>query len=175
MWRYSNKSMEGVMEEKPSYPVWNVKQNVTSVEQFKDVLENLLESLKDKAAAGGSHIKFASGNVTGPDTQTVYALVQCTPDICRKDCSDCIQGAIDDDIPNFASSCVGPAGGRILDRVVIFDLSLYLSLVKYQLVSRFEGQGCEPGRSFVEVHWVDFATESTDLKVMIRYTTQRQR
>ncbi|KAG5559449.1 hypothetical protein RHGRI_009100 [Rhododendron griersonianum] len=113
MLRYSNKSMEGVMEEEPSYPWWNDKQNVTSVEQFKDALENLLESLKDEAAAGGSLIKFASGNVTGPDSQNIYALAQCTPDISQTDCSDCIQGAIDDN-STFTSCCVGPAGGRII-------------------------------------------------------------
>ncbi|KAI8565614.1 hypothetical protein RHMOL_Rhmol03G0273500 [Rhododendron molle] len=113
MLRYSNKSMEGVMEEEPSYPVWNVNQNVTSVGQFKDALENLLESLKDEAAAAGSRIKFASGNVTGPDSQTIYALAQCTPDISETDCSDCIQGAIDDNA-TFTSCCVGPAGGRII-------------------------------------------------------------
>ncbi|KAF7149616.1 hypothetical protein RHSIM_Rhsim02G0041100 [Rhododendron simsii] len=114
MLRYSNKSMEGVMQPEPSYPVWNVQRNVTNVEQFKDVLVKLLESLGDRAAAGGSRIKFASGNETGPDNQKVYALAQCTPDISESDCSRCIKGAIDDDIPNFKLCCVGPAGGRII-------------------------------------------------------------
>ncbi|XP_058197458.1 cysteine-rich repeat secretory protein 38-like [Rhododendron vialii] len=113
MLRYSNKSMEGVMQPEPSYPVWNVQRNVTSVEQFKVVLVNLLKSLGDQAAAGGSRVKFASGNATGPDSQTVYALAQCTPDISKSDCSDCIQGAIEE-MPNFNYCCVGPAGGRIL-------------------------------------------------------------
>lgn len=113
MLRYSNESMKGIMKPKPSYPVWNNQRNVTSVEQFKDVLVKLLGSLADTAAAGGSRIKFASGNATGPDSQTVYALAQCTPDISESDCSNCIRGAITD-MPNFNSCCVGPAGGRII-------------------------------------------------------------
>ncbi|KAG5530529.1 hypothetical protein RHGRI_025469 [Rhododendron griersonianum] len=99
MLRYTNKSVKGIMETDPSYPVWNDKKNVTSVEQFKDELEKLLESLGDKAASGGSLLKFASGNTTGPDSQTIYALAQCTPDISERNCSECIRGAID--IPNF--------------------------------------------------------------------------
>ncbi|KAG5530537.1 hypothetical protein RHGRI_025477 [Rhododendron griersonianum] len=112
MLRYTNKSVKGIMETDPSYPVWNDKKNVTSVEQFKDELEKLLESLGDKAASGGSLLKFASGNATGPDSQTIYALAQCTPDISERNCSECIRGAID--IPNFKYCCDGPAGGRII-------------------------------------------------------------
>lgn len=111
--RYSNKSMEGIMEAEPSYAVWNVKNNVTSVEQFKVKLVKLLESLGDKAASGGSLRKFASANEKGPDSQIIYALAQCTPDISQSDCKECIQGAIDD-INLFTLCCDGPAGGRII-------------------------------------------------------------
>ncbi|KAH7862502.1 hypothetical protein Vadar_005757 [Vaccinium darrowii] len=110
MLRYSNKSMKGIMSGDPTIFVWNDKKNVTSWEKYKDVLEKLLENLRDKAAAGGSLRKYASGNATGPDAQNVYALAQCTPDLSENDCSSCLKGAIDD-IPQC---CDERAGGRVI-------------------------------------------------------------
>lgn len=109
MLRYSNESMKGIMSGDPTIFVWNDKKNVTSWEKYKDVLKDLLELLRDKAAAGGSLRKYASGNATGPDSQGVYALAQCTPDLSEKDCSSCLEGAIDD-IPQLMLR----AGGRVI-------------------------------------------------------------
>ncbi|KAH7834670.1 hypothetical protein Vadar_018417 [Vaccinium darrowii] len=110
--RYSSKVMEGIMAGDPRIYVWNDKHNVTSVqlEPFKTTMRNLLNNLRVQAVEGGTRRKFASGNAQGPDNYTIYALTQCTPDLSKQDCSDCLQGAID----NYPLCCNTSAGGRVL-------------------------------------------------------------
>nr|KYP55991.1 Cysteine-rich receptor-like protein kinase 26 [Cajanus cajan] len=55
--------------------------NVTDWDQYSFVLNKLLATLRDKAATD-SHLKrkYASGNATAPNSQTIYAVAQCSPD-----------------------------------------------------------------------------------------------
>jgi hypothetical protein len=111
MLRYSNRSILGVMETNPSFYMWNTK-NVSAyyVNQFKNDLRTLLESLRSQAAAGGPDLKFAAGNATAPNFQTLYAFVQCTPDLSELDCNNCLLEAFQD-IP---LCCDGKQGGRVI-------------------------------------------------------------
>ncbi|KAK0577871.1 hypothetical protein LWI29_001571 [Acer saccharum] len=89
--------------------MWN-NQNVTSVDQFNQVLRTLLEGLRSKAASGSSIRKFATGNASAPDFKILYALVQCTPDLSQDECSDCLIRNTGD-IPEC---CNGKEGGRVI-------------------------------------------------------------
>jgi len=111
MFRYSNRSILGVVETNPSFYMGNAE-NVSAyyVNQFKNDLRTLLESLRSQAAAGGPDLKFAAGNATAPNFQTLYALVQCTPDLSQKDCNDCLVGAFQ----GIPQCCDGKEGGRVL-------------------------------------------------------------
>ncbi|KAM4106085.1 hypothetical protein ACB094_04G040700 [Castanea mollissima] len=82
----------------------------TNYDQFSQDLRTLLDSKRVQAAAGGSLRKFAAGNATAPNNQTLYSLVQCTPNLSDQDCSDCLAGAMGD-IPNC---CDGKQGGRVI-------------------------------------------------------------
>ncbi|KAL8249208.1 hypothetical protein R6Q59_006076 [Mikania micrantha] len=77
---------------------------------FNRALWPLLSKLIDVAAAGdGDQQKFASGNTTGPDFQTIYGLVQCTPDLSEQDCGRCL-----DDLASRMRQWInGRIGGRI--------------------------------------------------------------
>ncbi|RDX87686.1 Cysteine-rich receptor-like protein kinase 25, partial [Mucuna pruriens] len=108
MLRYSNRSIFNTMEASPSFYMWNTG-NATDVDQFNQVLRNLLDSLKSKASLGDSRLKFATANVSGPAFQTIYGLVQCTPDLSEQDCTACLDGAISE-IPRC---CDSKKGGRI--------------------------------------------------------------
>ncbi|KAF7131760.1 hypothetical protein RHSIM_Rhsim09G0042900 [Rhododendron simsii] len=112
MVRYSRRAMEGVMAGDPRVFRWNVQKNATSVEPFKDALRNLLmNDLRVRAAEGGTVRKFDSGYAPGPDNIPIYAFTQCTPDLSKQECEDCLQQAIED-IPNCCG--FGPVGGRVL-------------------------------------------------------------
>ncbi|KAL5774741.1 hypothetical protein ACOSP7_012298 [Xanthoceras sorbifolium] len=89
--------------------MWNPR-NVSSVDQFNQVLRTLLESLRSRAASGSSLRKFASGNATAPDFKMLYALVQCTPDLSKEECSDCLI-ELTGHIPRC---CDRKQGGRVI-------------------------------------------------------------
>jgi hypothetical protein len=110
MLRYSNRSILGVEETSPSFYMWNANNVSANYDQFKDDLRKLLENLRSKAVAGGSLRKYAAGNATAPNFQTLYALVQCTPDLSELECNNCLDGAFQG-IPNC---CDGKQGGRVI-------------------------------------------------------------
>ncbi|KEH43957.1 cysteine-rich receptor-kinase-like protein [Medicago truncatula] len=104
MLRYSNRSIFGVMEASPSYLKWTLK-NATEVDQFNQVLGNLMRKLKEIAASSDSRRKFATANAT-LNFETTYGLVQCTPDLSQQDCNDCLERAISE-IPIYFNNKVG--------------------------------------------------------------------
>ncbi|KAK7343550.1 hypothetical protein VNO77_12360 [Canavalia gladiata] len=108
MLRYSNRSIFDTMQASPGFYMRN-NGNATDIDQFNEVLRNLLDSLIGQASSGDSKRKFAAANVTGPGFQTIYGLVQCTPDLSEQDCSSCLVGAISE-IPQC---CDGKKGGRV--------------------------------------------------------------
>ncbi|XP_049382388.1 cysteine-rich receptor-like protein kinase 44 isoform X1 [Solanum stenotomum] len=92
------------------YYFWNPA-NATKPEEFNQERSKLLENLRDRAVDGGSSQKYATGNATGPDIQSIYALVQCTPDLSRQSCFNCLTDAYGT-LPRCP--CLGKTGGRII-------------------------------------------------------------
>ena len=105
--RYSNKSIFGVMEDDPVSILVNTG-NATDVNQFNQALQTLMSGLRSTAASGNSLRKFATGNETA-GFDTIFGLVQCTPDLSEPQCDDCIAGAI----RVIATCCDGRQGARI--------------------------------------------------------------
>ncbi|CAK7350801.1 unnamed protein product [Dovyalis caffra] len=90
MIRYSNRSIFGVLEERPSMDMANGPK-VLDVNLFNQALQTLLARLQGRATSGNSLRKFATGNQSA-GFETVYALVQCTPDLSEQQCSSCLLG-----------------------------------------------------------------------------------
>ncbi|XP_050212586.1 cysteine-rich receptor-like protein kinase 29 isoform X2 [Mercurialis annua] len=108
MLRFSNRSIFGLMETQPTVHMVN-EENVTDANQFDSALQKLLSRLRSKAASGNFTRKFATGNESA-GFETIYGLVQCTPDISEQNCNDCMVAAIRD-IP---FCCDGKLGGRVM-------------------------------------------------------------
>ncbi|XP_074267278.1 cysteine-rich receptor-like protein kinase 15 [Silene latifolia] len=90
MVRYSNESFFGTWAEDPGWGESN-GQNVTgNVSQFMHIAKNMLVNITSQAAGGGSDIKYATGAVQYSSSDTVYGLVQCTPDLSYYDCKKCL-------------------------------------------------------------------------------------
>lgn len=85
---------------------------------FNQVLRTLLNNLKVKAAYGGSGLKFANG--TTRNSPKIYALVQCTPDLSKKQCTECLTNAT----ALLPQCCDGKAGGRVVAPAVILGTRL---------------------------------------------------
>uniref|UniRef100_U5FIF2 Gnk2-homologous domain-containing protein n=1 Tax=Populus trichocarpa TaxID=3694 RepID=U5FIF2_POPTR len=110
MLRYSNRFIVGSMEFGPHFWMYNVN-NVTDEKEFYEKLNVLLGNLTNLAALGDSRRKFATGNATTENSQQkMYALVQCTPDLTRQQCSDCLNQAI----KLIPTCCSKRQGGRVV-------------------------------------------------------------
>ncbi|GKD05072.1 putative gnk2-like domain-containing protein [Tanacetum coccineum] len=83
--------------------------NASDPERFNGNLTTLINTLISDASSGGDLRKFASGNRTIPDGNiTIFALVQCTPDLSNTQCRDCLNGAF----LSYTMSYGGRVGGR---------------------------------------------------------------
>ncbi|KAI7999327.1 Cysteine-rich receptor-like protein kinase 25 [Camellia lanceoleosa] len=78
---------------------------------------------------------YATGAVNFTDTETIYALVQCTTDLSPDDCNTCLEIAI----ANTSSCCSESRGARLLSP------SCYL---RYEFYAFYEGTTCENPRIF---------------------------
>nr|AAD21872.1 receptor-like protein kinase homolog RK20-1 [Phaseolus vulgaris] len=107
--RYSHRTIFGVMESSPGFYLTNVN-NVTEADKFNQALSNLMRNPTVVAASGDSRLKYAADSAIAANFQTVYGLVQCTPDLSETDCNRCLDGAISE-IP---SCCGNKMGGRVL-------------------------------------------------------------
>ncbi|XP_034892319.2 cysteine-rich receptor-like protein kinase 29 [Populus alba] len=107
MIRYSNSSIFGVVDEQPSYYQWNGKK-VLDLTLFNQALQTLLARLRAKAASGNSLKKFATGNQSA-GVETIYAIVQCTPDLSEGQCSSCLL----DLFRMITNCCDGNVTGKI--------------------------------------------------------------
>ncbi|CAN4083863.1 unnamed protein product [Withania somnifera] len=92
MLQYSGRSIIGTTSNDPLLYMWD-SGNASKPEEFNRELKKLVDSLKGQAANGDPLRKYASGSATDPNDQTIYALVQCTPDLSPQDCSDCLTNA----------------------------------------------------------------------------------
>ncbi|XP_052301571.1 cysteine-rich receptor-like protein kinase 44 isoform X42 [Populus trichocarpa] len=112
MIRYSNRSIFGVVNEEP-YIYRANRKNVLDVTLFNQALQTLFARLQAKAASGNSLKKFATGNQSA-GVETVYAIVQCTPDLSKGQCSSCLLDVFRM-IPNC---CDGNVQGKIGVRLI---------------------------------------------------------
>ncbi|KAL5579119.1 hypothetical protein UlMin_011561 [Ulmus minor] len=109
MIRYSDKSIFSIKKDEPTKMLLSPNK-ASDPQQFKLALNSLLDNLKTKAASGDSPKKYATGNAREANAFGIYALLQCTPDLKRQDCDDCLEEAIS----HIPRCCDGMQGARIL-------------------------------------------------------------
>ncbi|KAI8525230.1 hypothetical protein RHMOL_Rhmol13G0213700 [Rhododendron molle] len=80
--------------------------------RFKESLKELMGELatRDSLKTQLGDKKFATGEVKLTANQTLYGLLQCTPDINSADCGTCITAAVS----NLPNCCDGKQGGRVM-------------------------------------------------------------
>ena len=113
MLRYSNRSIFHRVENSPKFYMQNPYYiNATEVDKFNQALKNLMDKLRITAAAGDYRRKYANAaaNVSGESFRNIYGLAQCTPDLSRPQCDDCLAGSFSE-IPGC---CNSRRGGRVI-------------------------------------------------------------
>ncbi|XP_061979078.1 cysteine-rich receptor-like protein kinase 44 [Populus nigra] len=107
--RYASRYIFGLNEVAPYFFVHSLT-NVSDEKGFNRSLNSLLDSLQDEAAAGDSRRKYATGKISAPNFQTIYALSQCTPDLSQTECSSCLRNAS----ARVGQCCQESQGGRVI-------------------------------------------------------------
>ncbi|KAK7829119.1 cysteine-rich receptor-like protein kinase 29 [Quercus suber] len=107
--RYSNRSIFNAMEASPLLGFYNTG-DVPDVEAFNNVLFPLLNSVRNRTASGNSTYKFAVKSASAPNYQTLYALLECTPDLSKLECNSCLE-QVQSYIPQC---CKGKQGGKFV-------------------------------------------------------------
>ncbi|KMT03980.1 hypothetical protein BVRB_8g186860 [Beta vulgaris subsp. vulgaris] len=90
----SNQSIYGKIQDVVAPWMLKSSNNVSNADGFDKSLTSLMSSLQHKAASGNSSLKFATGQANLTGGQNIYALVQCTPDLTRQRCLECIEDSI---------------------------------------------------------------------------------
>ncbi|XP_043717625.1 cysteine-rich receptor-like protein kinase 10 [Telopea speciosissima] len=93
MLRYSTSYIFSNLEETPQVAEFD-PENVNDSEQFNQILGVLMNNLVSQASSLSSPDMFVTGKENVTTFQTIYGLVQCTPDISHSDCNRCLLGAL---------------------------------------------------------------------------------
>ncbi|XVE67739.1 hypothetical protein DITRI_Ditri09bG0012700 [Diplodiscus trichospermus] len=76
--------------------------------------------LVERASNGSSRLKFATG-MADVDSERIYALMQCTTDISKENCTQCLTETVD----RYQRCCHGRQGGYVLTPSCLFQWYLY--------------------------------------------------
>ncbi|KAI8548187.1 hypothetical protein RHMOL_Rhmol07G0253300 [Rhododendron molle] len=120
--RYSNESFFGAMDSRPAKFLHGASNITDHIDEFDQALNDLVDKLIIRAAAGNTSLKFAMGttNYTQDENNTVYGLMQCVPSLSSVDCSRCLRGAVDD----YRSCCLKKKAVNIMRPSCLFQYDL---------------------------------------------------
>lgn len=109
MLRYSDRSIFNVMEDAPMFRSNNDNDSI-NVDLSNQVVTRLLEKLATRVASGDSRVKYAADKEPGPKYETIYGLVQCTPDLSMAACNSCLVESLE----QIPGCCKNKIGGRVV-------------------------------------------------------------
>ncbi|XP_019089061.1 PREDICTED: cysteine-rich receptor-like protein kinase 19 [Camelina sativa] len=94
--RYSHKNILSTVTY-DGYLLMENTNNISSNQNQTDQFVGLMSSTMNRAAleAANSSRKFSTIKIILTEFQTVYGLLQCTPDLTRQDCLSCLHSSID--------------------------------------------------------------------------------
>jgi hypothetical protein len=112
MLRYSNgPSFFSTMDEAHRFSMGN-GYNATDPDSFRQLVATTMNELVARAANAPSGAKkFATKEAIFNESQTIYSLVQCIPDLSRSGCNSCLLALV----ANLAVCCGGQLGGTFMD------------------------------------------------------------
>ncbi|MBA0672143.1 hypothetical protein Goklo_029194, partial [Gossypium klotzschianum] len=118
--RYANRPFFGILELQPTDSGYNTVDITFNLTQFDTIWESLMDRVVSKASSWSS-TKYATGEADFTAFQTIYALMQCTPNLSHKDCDSCLRQFVS----NYESCCHGKQGGYVQKPNCWFRWDLY--------------------------------------------------
>nr|DAD20614.1 TPA_asm: hypothetical protein HUJ06_022077 [Nelumbo nucifera] len=94
--RYSYWKFFSMMVYAGKFPKWNEReQNVTNPDEYSNIWDNLMRNLISQTES--DRRMFATGEVISiSKTEKIYGLMQCTRDIIRDECGNCLRNGVGD-------------------------------------------------------------------------------
>ncbi|XP_039060298.1 putative receptor-like protein kinase At4g00960 [Hibiscus syriacus] len=118
---YADHSFLGTLELEPSSAVYNTGNITSNLTEFDTVWESLIKNVMRKASNGSSSLKYATGEAELGAFQTIYSLMQCTPDLSEQDCVSCLRQSAN----SYVSCCHGKRGGVVERPNCLFRWDMY--------------------------------------------------
>ncbi|XP_058092162.1 cysteine-rich receptor-like protein kinase 44 isoform X2 [Magnolia sinica] len=106
---YSNQPFSSSYENTPWFSYCHYL-NASDMDRFNLILGQMLNGLASTAAFGPSKRMYASNETNFTIFQKIYVVVQCTNDLSRNDCNECLKGAIG----HLPVVCNGKIGGKVI-------------------------------------------------------------
>lgn len=120
--RYSDQPILGQAKAGISNDVYNTGSISSNWTDFDERWANFVNSTIKEASAGSSTLKFARNEEELPwDFAKMYALMQCTPDLSQRTCSDCLRERAN----KYRTIAPGKQGGIFNSPSCIFRWELY--------------------------------------------------
>ncbi|KAK4839484.1 hypothetical protein QYF36_022301 [Acer negundo] len=119
--RYADRSFSGKLELEPKQKFSNRADLTSDMTQFGKIWGNLTDSLSRKTSTSYSRFRYATEEANLTAFETIYAQMQCTPDLSQEDCDICLRQYVSD----YKSCCYGKKGGGFLGPNCLFRWDLY--------------------------------------------------
>ncbi|XP_047339692.1 cysteine-rich receptor-like protein kinase 15 [Impatiens glandulifera] len=127
MLRYSNTTIFSIEADWPASYQWSLA-NVSNPTQFNQVFSDTLNGLIKKAVNNiTTPAYFQTGEAKISILQTLYSLVQCTPDITSSECNRCLQVALND----YQTCCSGGSQWAVIFRAsceLMYELAPFYNM-----------------------------------------------
>ncbi|XP_074307603.1 cysteine-rich receptor-like protein kinase 7 [Silene latifolia] len=121
---YSNNTIFHTLRVLPRWALWNTR-DVSNIPVYNVTLSKLMSGLLKNASSGDSQLKFATGKTNLTSNQTLYGMIQCTPDISKSQCVECVHN-ISGLIPKyFITSNFTAAGARVITPSCNYRYEIY--------------------------------------------------
>ncbi|KAK3206707.1 hypothetical protein Dsin_020753 [Dipteronia sinensis] len=122
MVRYADRSFVGKLEmDVPLNKFYNEDNITSNLSEFDLIWHRLMESTAKEASMGTSKLKFATQEANLTSTVTIYALMQCTPDLSQNDCMFCLRRYV----AEYQNCCRGRQGGGVKSPNCMLRWDLY--------------------------------------------------
>lgn len=122
MVRYADHSFVGKLEmDVPVNKFYNADNITSNLTDFDMVWGGLMDSTAKEASMGSSKLKYATQEAKLTSIQTIYALMQCTPDLSQNDCYFCLRRYT----AEYQNCCHGRQGGGIKSPNCMLRWDLY--------------------------------------------------
>ncbi|CAA7018263.1 unnamed protein product [Microthlaspi erraticum] len=121
MVRYSNGSFSGSLLMEPSRQLTIIEDIVVNMTVFDRVFEELMLRTISAASLPSGQKYFAAEVASLPSFQTMYAMMQCTPDVSSGDCEFCLKRTVGE----YVSCCRSKRGGAVIRPSCFFRWDLY--------------------------------------------------